>query len=192
MSHVCSFFFQFDRYRYFCLPLSPLCLFVSFPPRSCYPFQPVSSHRSDMTETTVWRRTSFRPIAVLSTLFPQLHVPPGEGHSWKAPMQRPGGCSGTARLTPGATPAGLWMLLASGACTLEPSARQDVQDQSPPGPYSCHTEPTSPERGRSSAWHGQGGRSPQDLLCGVALRADRWSHMGKLIIVFSFFFPGHL
>lgn len=94
MSHVCSFFFQFGCYRYFCLPLSSLCLFVSFPSSSCYPFQPVSSHRSDLTETTVWRRTSFRPVAVLSSLFPQLHVLPGEKHSWKAPMQRPGGCSG--------------------------------------------------------------------------------------------------
>ncbi|VCX37038.1 unnamed protein product [Gulo gulo] len=132
---------------------------------------------------------SFRPIAVLSSLFPQLHVLPGEGHSWKAPTQRPGGRPGhRSPLTPGATPAGLWMLPAGSACTLEPSARQDTQDQSPLGPYSCHREPTSPERSRSSAWHGQGGRSPQDFLCGVALRADRWSHMGKLIIVFFFFF----
>lgn len=57
----------------------------------------------------------------------------------------------------------------------------------PPAPYGCHREPAPPEQDRSSAWHGQRGQSPLDLLCGVELRADRWSHMGKLIIFFIFF-----
>ena len=51
---------------------------------------------------------------------------------------------------------------------------------------------SSPEQGRSRARHCQWGQSPQDLLCGAELRANRWSHMSKLIIFFFSFFSGHL
>lgn len=57
----------------------------------------------------------------------------------------------------------------------------------PPAPYGYRTESAPPEQGGGGTWRGRRGRSPQDLLDGVELGADRWSHMGKLIIFFIFF-----
>lgn len=81
------------------------------------------------------------------------------------------------------------MLLACRACAPGPCS-PGCPCPEPPAPCSNHKEPF-PEQGGSSTWHCQWGQSPPDLLHGAELRADRWSHMGKLIIFFSFF-PGHL
>lgn len=134
---------------------------------------------------------SLRPILVLCSPLLSLQVLPRKGHNWKTHLQIPYGCPPNPSPFPWATSGSLWMFLACSTCAPEPSAHQDAYVKSPHSSLQLPQIAPSPEQGRSSAQHCQCGRSPQDLLCGAELRADRWSHMGKLI-TFFIFVPGHL
>lgn len=148
---------------------------------SCFPLQPFSSCRWHVTEVTGWRRQmSLRPSPVLCCPRPCCTFCPDKDTAGRCIDKFPGAALSTPRRLPGP----YLQVPGCSLVVLAPSHSPSLTGMpcpEPLTPYRYHKDPTSPEQGRNSA-----GPKPSGSATWCYLRADRLSHMGKLIIFFIF------